>query len=93
MIVPAVRRPRNTVELMVADLATRPGEWVEVARYPASRRRSAYSRGSQACKRHPGLQYGVSADPQAEAILYFRHAPPGTVVYDGHNTDTERHQP
>lgn len=73
-IVAAARRPRNTVELLVADLATRPGEWVEVARYPASRRRSAYSRGSQTVTRYPELEYAVTRDG-ADSVLHFRHLP------------------
>lgn len=90
-IVAATRRPRNTVELLVADLATRPGEWVEVARYPHARRRSAYSRGSQTVTRYPVLEYAVTRT-EAEAVLHFRHVA-APAVYVGHITDPEEHQP
>jgi hypothetical protein len=88
-----VRAPQLCVPALVADLATRPGEWAEVYRYPLARIRSAYSRGSETCARYPVLEYVVTRE-EAEAVLRFRHLPftPAS-VYVGHTTDTEEHQP
>lgn len=73
-ITPARRRPRGNVSALVTDLEQRPGEWVEVARYPAERRKSAWSRGSQTCTRYPQLDYAVESEG-TDAVLYFCHHP------------------
>lgn len=87
-IEPAQRAPRGDVAGMVAELSEQPGRWAEVARYPQERERSAWSRGSQTCRRYPTLDYAVRREG-SEAVLYFRITPE---VYDGH-TDNEEPKP
>lgn len=68
------RGPRGNVLALVTELEQRPGEWVEVARYPADRRKSAWSRGSQTCIRYPQLDYAVQPEG-TDVVLYLRHLP------------------
>lgn len=68
------RAPQLRLPDLIAELQHRPGEWYEVARYPAARRKTAWSRGSQTCARYPELDYGVS-EVDGEAVLYFQAIP------------------
>lgn len=70
----ARRTHRSSVRRMIAELETQPGRWAEVARYPEDREKSAWSRGSQTCRRYPMLEYAVRREG-GEAVLYFRHQP------------------
>jgi len=70
-LTPTARGPRNTLELLVAELSTQPGRWAEVARYTLERKGSASSRGAQSVKRYPELQYVVRREGD-EFVLYMR---------------------
>lgn len=73
---PAQRRPRGLVQELVEELSAQPGRWAEVARYPADRRVSAYTRGSMAAKRFAShrLEYAVTRDGD-HYLLHYRVAP------------------
>lgn len=74
-ITPAARRPQLNIARLVEELMTEaPGTWREVARYPADRRKSAWSRGSETCTRYPVLDYAVEPDEDGVA-LYFSLRP------------------
>lgn len=64
-------RPNTDVRRLVETLAEQPGRWAEVGRYPLTRKRSAYSRGSQTVRRYPVLQYAVQTDGD-DVVLLFR---------------------
>lgn len=59
------------LDTMIAELSEHPGQWAEIDRYELERRASAYSRGSQTCRRYPVLEYAVERDGD-EFVLYFR---------------------
>jgi hypothetical protein len=64
-------RPMLDLPWLVERLMADRGRWEEVARYPAHRRKSAWSRGSQTVARYPRLEYAVDQDGD-EYVLYFR---------------------
>jgi lipocalin len=67
----APARPMLDLPWLVEQLDADRGRWAEVARYPESRRKSAWSRGSQTVARYPKLEYAVNRDGD-EYVLYFR---------------------
>lgn len=83
---PVRRRYNTSIRRLVLELAETPGEWHEVGRYPADRRKSAWSRGSQTTARYPQLEYAVQREGD-EFVLYFR-ANESTVNTD--HTDEEQ---
>lgn len=88
---PARRRSQTRVRSLVTELEAQPGRWAEVGRYPEDRAKSAWSRGSQTCRRYPELEYAVRREG-SEAVLYFRAAPGASTVNTDH-TDTEEPKP
>jgi hypothetical protein len=64
---------RNTAQAMVAQLASQPGRWAEVARYSLDRKGSAKSRGSMMVKRfaEERVEYAVEREGE-EFVLYLR---------------------
>jgi hypothetical protein len=64
-------RGQNAGNRVVDALRERPGTWAAVEHYPLARVQSARSRGCNAMKRHPGVQYHVKVT-ETEAILYMR---------------------
>lgn len=78
-VVPANTRPNTDVRRLVDTLAEHPGRWAEIDTYPAGRKKSAYSRGSQTVKRYPVLEYSVGEraddDGAPVFVLYFRVRP------------------